>query len=267
VLYVCDAEFVSTRVFKGHEKSYTICLCRSCGLVYVGEAVTDALLGELYGAEYYQGRDATGFVDYGAQERKYRGRFAGRLERLAPHLGSPGRVLDVGCALGWFLAEATARGWQAEGLELSDYCVQFVKDRFDLPVRAAMLPDADYGDETFDFVTLWDTVEHLLDPRTTLEHAHRVLKPGGRIALSTGNVRSLRSRVRGRQWALVRPPKHLYYFSPATLGALLEDCGFEVVDTWQELPGKIPGVVRRTISRLTPHAGDIFGMVAKRRGA
>jgi len=265
VLYLCDEEFVSTLVFKGHRRAYTICECSRCGLVYVGERVTDDLLTELYGAEYYQGRDSTGFVDYSAQERKYRARFAGRLERMAPHLGDAGRVLDVGCALGWFLAEASQRGWQAEGLELSDYCAQFVKERFDLPVRAATLPDAGYDEGTFDFVTLWDTVEHLVDPRTTLEHAHRVLKAGGRIALSTGNVRSVRSRIKGKQWALVRPPKHLYYFSPETLELLVQDCGFEVRFVWQELPGKIPRPLRRALTRLTDHAGDIFGMLAVKR--
>jgi len=259
---VCDEDFVSSLVFKGHRRAYTICECTRCGLVYVGESVTDELLGELYGAEYYQGRDGTGFVDYGAQERKYRARFAGRLDRMAPHLPPPGRVLDVGCALGWFLAEAAQRGWRAEGLELSDYCARFVKERFDLPVRAATLPDAGYDDATFDFVTLWDTVEHLIDPRTTLEHAHRVLAPGGRVALSTGNIRSVRSRIQGRRWALIRPPKHLYYFSPETLGLLVESCGFEVVQVWQELPGRIPRPLRRALTRLTDHAGDIFGLVA-----
>jgi SAM-dependent methyltransferase len=261
-LYVCDEEFVSSLVFKGHRQAYTICECTGCSLIYVGEQVTDELLSELYGAEYYQGRDATGFVDYGAQERKYRARFSARLDRLAPHLPAPGRVLDVGCALGWFLAEASDRGWTAEGLELSDYCVEFVRDRFGLPVQASMLPDAGFDDGTFDFVTLWDTVEHLLDPRATLEQAAAVLKTGGRIALSTGNVRSVRSRIKGRRWALVRPPKHLYYFSPETLRRLVEDCGFEVLMTWQELPGKIPRPVRGVLSRLTDNAGDIFGVVA-----
>jgi hypothetical protein len=75
-------------------------------------------------------------------------------------------------------------------------------------------------------------IEHLLDPRGTLIEVARVLRPGAMVALTTGNIRSVRSRLRGRDWALVRPPKHLYYFSPETLSQLLESVGLRVVDRW-----------------------------------
>ncbi len=261
VRFVCDAAFVSSLVFKGHDVAYTICECRRCGLVYVGEEVDDALLDRLYGAEYYQGRDGSGFADYAADERKYRARFARRLEKMAPHI-ERGRVLDVGCALGWFLAEAKDRGWQAEGVEMSEHAATFVRDTHGVHVHTARLQDAGLEPGSFDLITLWDTIEHLRDPRAILEHVFGLLKPGGFVALSTGNIDAWRSRVQQRRWALMRPPKHLYYFTPRTLRSLVDQVGFATVTIWQEPPPRIPAPVRALATRLSEDAADVFGLLA-----
>ncbi len=261
VLFVCDAAFVSSLVFAGHQQAYTICKCARCGLVYVGEEVSDALLGELYGAEYYQGRDAGGFTDYAADERKYRARFHRRLEQLRPHIAG-GRVLDVGCALGWFLAEAKAQGWQAEGVEMSEHAANFVRETHGVHVHTARLQEAGLEPGSFDLIALWDTIEHLPDPRSILRTCFDLLKPGGFVVLSTGNVDAWRSRVQGRNWALMRPPKHLYYFTPKTLRSLVDQVGFATVTVWQEPPQRIPAPIRALATRVSDNAADIFGLLA-----
>jgi SAM-dependent methyltransferase len=261
VLEVCDAAFVSTLVFKGHEQAYSICQCRRCGLVYVGETVDDALLDELYGAEYYQGRDASGFADYGAQETKYRARFNLRLDRMRPWI-SGGRTLDVGCALGWFLAEAKAQGWDAEGVEMSEHAATFCREKHGVHVHTTRLEDAGLEPESFDLVSLWDTIEHVQEPRTILQTAFGLVKPGGYVVLSTGNWDAWRRRVQGQKWALLRPPKHLYYFTPTTLKTLVDQVGFTTVEVWQEPPGKIPAPIRALATRVSENAADIFGLLA-----
>lgn len=261
VLYVCDADFVSSLVFAGHQQAYTICKCRRCSLVYVGEDVDDALLDALYGAEYYQGRDATGFGDYAADEAKYRARFGRRFEQLNPHIQG-GRTLDVGCALGWFLAEARERGWQAEGVEMSEHAATFVREKHGVLVHTARLEEAPLEPESFDLVALWDTIEHLPDPRRVLEHCFGLLRPGGFVVLSTGNHSAWRSRAQGQDWALMRPPKHLYYFTPRTLRSLVDQVGFATVKVWQEPPQRIPAPVRALATRLSEDAADIFGLLA-----
>ncbi len=261
VLYVCDAAFVSSLVFAGHEQAYTICKCGRCGLVYVGEDVDDALLDRLYGAEYYQGRDGSGFTDYAADEAKYRARFARRLDQLRPHIAD-GRVLDVGCALGWFLAEAKEQGWQAEGVEMSEHAAEFVRTNHGVHVHTARLEDAPLEPSSFDLVALWDTIEHVPAPRRILERCLSLLRPGGFVVLSTGNHDAWRSRVQKQDWALMRPPKHLYYFTPRTLRSLVDQVGFTTVTVWQEPPQRIPAPVRRLATRLSEDASDIFGLLA-----
>jgi predicted TPR repeat methyltransferase len=76
---------------------------------------------------------------------------------------------------------------------------------------------------------MWDVIEHLPNPRATLEAAASWLRPGGVLALSTGDVNSLAARIHGRHWGLLTPPWHQFYFSRGTMRRLLEDVGFQVV--------------------------------------
>ncbi len=260
VLHELDAAFVDSLVFRGHRVPYTVARCR-CGFVQVLQDVTDDLLTELYSAEYYEGRDGDGFVDYAGQERKYRARFGRRLARLERGM-RPGRVLDVGCALGWFLAEAADRGWAAEGVEMSDHCRDFVAERFGLPVHVGRVERLALAGG-YDMVTLWDTIEYVRDPRALVRVCRGLLAPGGRLAITTGNVRSWRSRLQGRRWALLRPPKHLTYFTPRTLRTLLQQEGMRVVDGWQELPERLPLPVKFAATQASADAADVFGVVAR----
>lgn len=264
-LYACDEDFVDGLVFAGHRRAYSVVRCRRCSLVYVPEPIDEAVLGELYGAEYYRGRDGDGFVDYAAQEAKYRARFGRRLERLEPWIGG-GRVLDVGCALGWFLAEASDRGWEAEGVEVSEHAREFVADRFGLTVHTGRLQDAGLAPGAWDLVALWDTIEHLVDPADMLRRCAGLVRPGGYLVLSTGNHNSWRSRIQGRDWPLVRPPKHLTYFTPRTLRSMVARAGLVPVHTWQEPPGRIPAPLRKLATRLSEDAADLFGLLAVKPG-
>jgi SAM-dependent methyltransferase len=88
--------------------------------------------------------------------------------------------------------------------------------------------------ESLDAICLWDTIEHLPRPVRVIEKASRWLKPGGVLALSTGDVGSLVARVRGVRWRQIHPPTHLYYFSRDTLTQAVERAGLERVATTSE---------------------------------
>jgi SAM-dependent methyltransferase len=83
------------------------------------------------------------------------------------------------------------------------------------------LPDA-----SFDVAVLWDVIEHVPQPRELVCEIARVLRPGGLIALSTGDVRSWLARLSGPRWHLYTLPEHLSFFSPATIRQLLNSAGF-----------------------------------------
>ena len=68
---------------------------------------------------------------------------------------------------------------------------------------------------------MWDYIEHSLDPRSEVEKAHELLRRGGILALSTGDVDSLVGRLSGSRWHLLTPRHHNFFFGSSTLGS---DC-------------------------------------------
>jgi SAM-dependent methyltransferase len=140
----------------------------------------------------------------------------------------PGRLLDVGCATGDFLAAARDDGQQGEGIELSDWSSRIARAR-GLRVHQEYLEAfaATHPGE-FDFVTLWGVIEHFANPRAEIRHIADLLKPGGILALWTGDVDSVTSRLLKRKWWYWQG-QHIQYFSRRSLTKLVEDAGLEPV--------------------------------------
>jgi spermidine synthase len=76
-------------------------------------------------------------------------------------------------------------------------------------------------------VTLWDVIEHTLDPRAMLEHCRGLLKPGGLLVVNYPDIGSWAARLMGRRW-LFLTSVHLYYFDRRTMSQMLESTGFRV---------------------------------------
>jgi SAM-dependent methyltransferase len=138
-----------------------------------------------------------------------------------------GRLLDIGCATGQFLAEMRRYpGWQVYGVEPGREAAQFAQHTLGLDVHEGELASAAYPDAYFDAVTMWDVLEHLHEPRDVLSEIARILKPDGVLALRTPSLGSWDARVFGPYWAGLDSPRHLAIFSRDTSVALLGYTGF-----------------------------------------
>jgi SAM-dependent methyltransferase len=258
--------------------------CAACGMVSADLAISDAELQRLYGRDYFHGQE---YLDYVAEEESLRLNFRRRLatlRRLIPDLGTA-ELLEIGCAYGFFLDEVRGCVARASGIDISAEAVAFARAERRVDARAG-----DYLawelDRPVEVVTLWDTVEHLRRPDLFVAKIARDLKPGGHIALTTGDIGSLNARFRGRRWRMIHPPSHLHYFSVATLSQLLDRHGFDMIHVshpanWRTL-GAIayiilamrlnrPGLYR-LVERLPParwriglNLLDIMFVVARRR--
>src|SRR4029453_3695829 len=82
-----------------------------------------------------------------------------------------------------------------------------------------------------DVVVMWDTIEHLPRPDLTIAKVGQVLRPGGFLFLTTGDIGSRLARLRRERWGLFHPPTHLHYFSRVTIARLLETSGLQMVKT------------------------------------
>ena len=207
---------------------FPIVRCRECSLVFVGRAPTEEELIALYDESYYEDADEPGYGGYRAAEERKRHHDRTLLDEIES-LRAPGDLLEVGCAYGYFLDEARRRGWRVRGVEPSTHAARYATDELGLEVSCSAFTDLATESESVDAVALWDVIEHVPNPRETVERAHAWLRPGGMIALSTGDVASLAARLHGADWSLMTPPWHQFYFSRSTLRRLLESVGFQVV--------------------------------------
>jgi len=219
---VCGA--TDARPFRAQD-GFTIVRCAGCGLRYLDPQPPAEALTRLYAESYYHSDDplARGYARYTAEAENWRATFRDRLRYLPP---PPARLLDVGAAVGYFVEQARAAGYDAQGVEPSTWASAFARDQLGQPVATGTLEERAFDAGSFDVVTLWEVLEHVPDPRAFLAEIARVLAPGGTLALSTPDAGSLAARLSGRRWlGWQKVPEHLWFFA---LDRLLAEAGFEV---------------------------------------
>jgi SAM-dependent methyltransferase len=188
-----------------------------------------------YTAEYFSGEHPDGYADYIGAEPVLRREFARTVSFIRRFVPS-GRLLDIGCAYGFFLQEAR-RYFDVHGIEIAEDAAAHSR-KSGLDVRTGIADEktlAEFGE--LDVITLFDVIEHLPDPGDTLALSHRHLKPGGILVLTTGDFGSLFAKTLGPKWRLMTPPQHLWYFTRASVTRLAERLGFTVLRF--EHPGKV----------------------------
>jgi 2-polyprenyl-3-methyl-5-hydroxy-6-metoxy-1,4-benzoquinol methylase len=201
-------------------------------LVFVSPRPSAAALTSLYTERYFKNDRSgeIGYADYLGDEGNIRRTFARRLaglERRVP----PGRVLDVGCAAGFFLDEARKRGWTANGVDISAFAVRYAEAQLGYAVQEARIGETDFPAGLFDLITFWDVLEHVPDPAADLKRAALLLRPGGILSLTTPDLGSLPARLTSARWIGYKlSQEHIYHFTQEHLRQLLGLAGLQVAD-------------------------------------
>jgi 2-polyprenyl-3-methyl-5-hydroxy-6-metoxy-1,4-benzoquinol methylase len=214
----CGSRDETREVEKDH---MTIVRCRACDLVYVTPTFDEAHYRDVYASAEYQEI----VRDLGIKSHDYRVERFGteRVALMARHLERAGsgaiRYLDVGCSTGFVVEAARNTGWDAIGIDLNPSAIEFGRSR-GLDLRTVALEDGGFGPGTFDALSLFDVLEHLLDPVRTLRHCVDLLAPGGILFLYVPNYDSASRLLMGADAHFIWPTHHLNYYTPSTIADL-----------------------------------------------
>ncbi|MBP9711146.1 MAG: class I SAM-dependent methyltransferase [Candidatus Pacebacteria bacterium] len=173
-----------------------------------------------------------------------------------------GKVLDVGCGVGTFLAWASLQGWQSTGIDFDADAIEAGKNTFgldQLTVEDITSFARNHPGASFDLVTFFDVLEHVDNHREFIATIRGLLAPGGYVAMSMP--------YRGRApWLMEAdvPPRHLTRWDRGSLKGFLEREGFETLYIH-----RTPASIRFIILKLRFRFGRKLsvGLVKKVRNA
>ena len=226
--------------------------CERCGLGRTQAAAFDP--AGYYTQAYFSGDHADGYADYLGAEPVLRREFARTVDFIRRHRRS-GKLVEAGCAYGFFLQEAQ-RYFSVRGIERAEDAAAYCR-RQGLAVETGTAESIGRaGGGPFDVIVMLDVIEHLRDPRAAMAALVRALAPDGIIVLTTGDFGSLLARTLGSAWRLMTPPQHLWFFTRLSIARLAAAAGLEIAaldHPWKFVP----------LSLVAYHLGRMAGVRVK----
>lgn len=226
---LCHAPLARQQQPRWVKEGFAIYECGACGLLFRGDLPSHQELLSIYGQDYFlrpAGANSEGYADYLSDEAEHRLTARRRVDQLERMAGR-GRLLDVGSAAGFFMDEARTRHWDVRGIDVSPEMSAWARDWLGLDVATGAFQLTSYPRGSFDAVTMWDYIEHSIDPAGDFAKAAEVLRPGGLLLLSTGDAAAPVARLSGQRWHLLTPRHHNFFFTVETLRRYLREYGFE----------------------------------------
>jgi SAM-dependent methyltransferase len=221
----------SDRLYRTTDKSFNIVECQKCRLIRLDPQPTPFELREYYPPDYW-------FVPAEStpdkMEQRYR-RFVLRDHvrfalRALKESEEEGLVLDVGCGGGLFLQMLAERGVKhVAGLDFSLDAARAAWTRAKVPAICGTLSRPPLPDSSCAMITMYHVLEHLYDPGSYLEAAHKLLKRDGRLIIQVPNAACWQFLLFGERWNGIDVPRHLINFRLSDVDGLLDACGFEVL--------------------------------------
>lgn len=237
-------------------------LCPDCGLVFSNPMPAADTLDSFYATDYRREYHRTLAPKPRHILRSFR-LARQRLDMLRPYLPAGGRILDLGSGGGEWVHALARAGYLAEGVEPNIGYAEYAIAEYGHPITVAPLDSAALPDGRFDVVTAFQVLEHLRDPGSAIDHAHRLLAPKGRLIVEVPDI-----AARYQSNASKFHPAHVIGFTNATLSALARRRGFSIdADLTGRLSGEDVALVLARASAGVPGAMPPAKGIARTRAA
>lgn len=206
------------------DEVFNLVMCKNCGLIYLNPMPAVEDLKNYYPEEYYDVNSC--------YLLKFVNNFFGSLKiRNVLKYKNKGRLLDIGCGGGDFICRMKNEGFDIYGIDTSRKACNITKEKLGVEnsqrIFNGELEACNFPDNYFDVITLWHVLEHLYEPKKTLEEIHRILKKDGIVIIEVPNIESLIFKVFKKYFFHLEIPRHLYFYSKKTVKKMLNKTRFE----------------------------------------
>ena len=211
----------------GYLKIYSLLKCESCGHATVSPELTSNEISTLY-TEYYPRKEMPAEINTKAIIASKTKIFL-QGKGTACHYTVPpkSRCLDIGCGFGESLFYLKQIQCEAYGVE-ADENVLKMAEKYDLNIKVGLFDPTGYKNDFFDYVTMSQVLEHMVNPVETIKGVHDILKPKGHLVFSVPNSQSIMAKIFKRKWINWHIPYHHQHFTKESIIMLAQECGFEV---------------------------------------
>jgi len=210
------------------KKPWKVYRCPKCGLGFLDPRPSQDEIESLYGSVYFS-------QTYGKCLDPNSHEFIKRLRRekhriqFIKTIKRSGKLLDIGCGYGYFLAACQKVGYKVHGLDVSERAGQYAVKKLGIPVTIGNISDVTFPFRNFDVISMWHSLEHTPDPHLTLRKAKSWLKRDGILAIDVPNYQGTDAQQKWQQWDDWSLPYHFWHFTLQCLTQLLKKHGLRVI--------------------------------------
>jgi SAM-dependent methyltransferase len=202
--------------------------CLGCGAGVLAPMPTEDQLSRFYDEAYFDQHYSGGLTPGSKAFLRRISQQRHRVRFFRPFC-KKGRVLDLGCGMGYFLYACREFGYEVQGTDISSHAADYARHTLDLEVTVADVHALQFEVGSFEVITMWHSLEHTRDPRGYLEKALQWLTPDGVLVIDVPNYEGTDARCYGADWDGWSIPFHLHHFSPSALQRLLSNHGLRII--------------------------------------
>jgi len=214
--------------------SWSFLKCDRCGSAHLSPMPKQEKIAALYPPVYsfrpdFETKSKVKSVLAAIEERLfYRPMHYGEVDAVKRKTGiESGTVLDVGCGTGDRLSRFSRAGFKVRGIDIQTETAEYVRNRLGFEADVGTLDSVFYPNHSFDIVTIYWVIEHLLNVKAVLTKIHSMLKPNGWIVAEIPLADSFQSDLFGNRWCVYsEAPRHLGVPSRDGIQRVMRDCGF-----------------------------------------